>query len=523
MISGELLRLAAYYVFLAFILRFLVLYGYRVLLHPLRKYPGPFIASITDWYGAYYALRKSLHIVTYEDHQKYGNVIRQGPNKLVFNTVSAMRDIYRDDKLFKARSYVATQDDPKIPSILSAIDKQLHRRKKKIVGNGLSEKHLRQFEPTMMSHIDIFINQLLEASKSGEVVDMTIKSKYLGLDISSQFGFGISLDMQTNSKNRFLDAGMRAAVYRTYVYMQYLSAKYLGVDLLLIRPLYAIRKQYREALHSLVSRRLEMGKHAKDDLFSFVIDEKDPETGAGMTEMELFVESEIYLIAGGQTTSSAIAALLFYLSRYPECYKRLVNEIRSTFSNGSEIVSGTTLSGCKYLRACIDETLRMSPPVPGTMWREYPEVLTEGEVVIDGHVIPRGTLVGVNTYALHHNESYFSKPFEFIPERWLANDEKETNQAEAERKHSHDAFVPFSIGTRSCAGKGLANMQIPLVIAKTLWYLDFERPAQDAVQSEETIVGRSRGCVGKNEYEIYDQLIATHHGPNLRFKATGNP
>lgn len=50
-------------------------------------------------------------------------------------------------------------------------------------------------------------------------------------------------------------------------------------------------------MHSLVARRLEMGKHAKDDLFSFVIDEKDPETGDGMTEMELFVESEIYLIA----------------------------------------------------------------------------------------------------------------------------------------------------------------------------------------------------------------------------------
>lgn len=95
----------------------------------------------------------------------------------------------------------------------------------------------------MISHIDVVINQLSEASKPGEIVDMTTKSKYLGLDISSQFGFGISLDMQTDSKNRFLDAGMRAAVYRTYVYMQYLMAKYLGVDLLLIRPLYAIRKK----------------------------------------------------------------------------------------------------------------------------------------------------------------------------------------------------------------------------------------------------------------------------------------
>lgn len=49
-----------------------IVYGYRVLTHPLRKYPGPLIARMTDWYGAFYALQKSLHIVTYEDHQRYG-------------------------------------------------------------------------------------------------------------------------------------------------------------------------------------------------------------------------------------------------------------------------------------------------------------------------------------------------------------------------------------------------------------------------------------------------------------------
>lgn len=157
------------------------------------------------------------------------------------------------------------------------------------------------------------------------------------------------------------------------------------------------------------------------------------------------------------------------------------------------------------------------------MWREYPEILTDGEVVIDGHVIPRGTLVGVNTYALHHSESYFSEPFEFIPERWLMNNENETDQAKSNKRHAHDAFVPFSIGPRSYAGKGLANMQIPLVIAKTLWYLDFERSSEDIVQSEQTIVGKSRGCVANNEYKIFDQLIATHYGASLIFKATGNP
>lgn len=163
----------------------------------------------------------------------------------------------------------------------------------------------------------------------------------------------------------------------------------------------------------------------------------------------------------------------------------------------------------------------MSPPVPGTLWRELPVNSVEDHVVIDGHVIPRGTLVGVNTYAIHHNEVYFKDPFEFIPERWSLENEME--QAGSDRTLFHSAFAPFSVGTRSCVGKRLAEVEMLLVVAKILWYFDFEVPAEEVTQSENTLVGKSRGKVGKNEFQIYDQLIATHYGPYLRFQPTRNP
>jgi cytochrome P450 len=99
-----------------------------------------------------------------------------------------------------------------------------------------------------------------------------------------------------------------------------------------------------------------------------------------------------------------MAATLFYIARHRECYERLATEIRSMFTSGSEI-SGPKLAGCHYLRACIDEALRMSPPIPGTLWRQLaPEVDKSAQFVVDGHVIPRDTFVGVSVYSLHHNE-----------------------------------------------------------------------------------------------------------------------
>lgn len=99
-----------------------------------------------------------------------------------------------------------------------------------------------------------------------------------------------------------------------------------------------------------------------------------------------------------------MSATLFYLARNPSCYQKLAREIRPMFNSADEIC-GTAMPKCHYLRACIDEGLRMSPPVPGTLWRHLaPEEEVAGPLIVDGHIIPNGTKVGVNIYSLHHNE-----------------------------------------------------------------------------------------------------------------------
>jgi hypothetical protein len=71
--------------------KYLFVAGYRVLLHPLRNYPGPFLAKITDGYAGSYAISKRLHLATFQDHHQYGPVMRHGPNRLVFNSAKALQ------------------------------------------------------------------------------------------------------------------------------------------------------------------------------------------------------------------------------------------------------------------------------------------------------------------------------------------------------------------------------------------------------------------------------------------------
>ncbi|KAJ4350312.1 uncharacterized protein N0V89_008933 [Didymosphaeria variabile] len=264
---------------------------------------------------------------------------------------------------------------------------------------------------------------------------------------------------------------------------------------------------YKKVRDFIVARRAE-GKHARRDLYSFVVDIKDPETGEGLRLRDIWSEAAFFVPAGGDTTSTALTAALFYLSRYPECYKRLANEIRNAFTSGVEIRHGTKLSGCTYLRACIDEAMRITPPIATTLWRQLPESDNEQLFVVEGQVIPPGTEVGVNIYTMHHNEEYFPDSYCFKPERWL-------DESLGRKKLMHDAFTPFSIGSRGCGGKAMAYQEASIAIAKTFWYLDFERPAHDMKADR---VGEITQYSGKPELEALDQFASVHRGPNLVFR-----
>ncbi len=205
-----------------------------------------------------------------------------------------------------------------------------------------------------------------------------------------------------------------------------------------------------------------------------------------------------------------MSALFFYLAHYRDVYDKLAAEIRQTFENEASIRGGPLLASCRYLRACIDEALRISAPVAGTLWRElYSDELNKGPFLVDGHVIPPGTQVGVSTYALHHNEQYFDDPFTFRPDRWLTEDRDALNRMTS-------AFNPFSLGARGCAGKAMAYLEASLVLAKTIWRFDFTL-APGKLGQVGIAGGNKGGRDSPVEFQLHDTFGSRHDGPNLVF------
>ena len=153
----------------------------------------------------------------------------------------------------------------------------------------------------------------------------------------------------------------------------------------------------------------------------------------------------------------------------------------------------------------------MSPPISGTLWRE----VCSGGINLDNNHIPAGYDVGVNPYAVHHNEELYPDSYRYKPERWIVSEDNPPGAVERARF----AFSPFSLGSRACAGRSMAYMELADTLAKTLWYMDFRRAegpwGKISAGSEWAREGRHR----VKEFQLQEHLTCSHDGPFLQFRA----
>lgn len=248
-------------------------------------------------------------------------------------------------------------------------------------------------------------------------------------------------------------------------------------------------------------------------MFHYLFQAKNPETGTrAYSEDELAIEAGLLLTTALGATSTTLSAFFFYITRYPQVYKKLVEEIESKFTSADDIQSIGVLSSCPYLRACLDETLRMTPASPS----EAVRVILHGGLEVEGRFLPEGVSVGSSSWSLFHDDDCFRDPWVFRPERWIVDESLGASAEDVARAQS--AFFPFSIGPVSCVGQKLARSILLVTIAKTLYQLDFVKPTRDTVG--EGCANSGWGRSDKNVFQVKDATFALRDGPVVQIFET---
>ncbi|HMF93897.1 MAG TPA: cytochrome P450 [Vicinamibacterales bacterium] len=200
-------------------------------------------------------------------------------------------------------------------------------------------------------------------------------------------------------------------------------------------------------LRALIVERRSTAAH-RDDLLSVLLRATDEESSVRMSDRQLRDEMMTLFLAGHETTATALTWTWYLLSQHPDVDARLMVELERVLGHRTPTVAD--LTNLPYTDMVVREALRLYPPAPGVA-REPIE-----DVTIDGYVVPRGSLISIDTYAMHRDPRFFHDPERFDPERFAAG---------WEDRIPRYAYLPFGGGPRICIGNGFALMEARLILA----------------------------------------------------------
>lgn len=201
-----------------------------------------------------------------------------------------------------------------------------------------------------------------------------------------------------------------------------------------------------------------------------------------MSRDEIIRTSGVLIVAGSETSATTLSGAVYYLLSNPTWLHKVREELDDAFKTESDITFAP-LGQLKVLNAVLTESLRLYPPVPVCLPRA---TVNEGTMVC-GRFIPKGTSIGVTSYAASRSSHNFRHPQVFAPQRYLGDPEFEHDKRAASQ--------PFSVGPRNCigqvslkssftvtylAGTPLTNVQtmawleLRAILASLLWHFDLE-------------------------------------------------
>ncbi|XP_021567605.1 cytochrome P450 4A11-like isoform X2 [Carlito syrichta] len=175
------------------------------------------------------------------------------------------------------------------------------------------------------------------------------------------------------------------------------------------------------------------------------------ENGSRLSDKDLRAEVDTFVFEGHDTTASGISWILYTLAVNPKHQQRCREEVQSLLGDEASI-TWKHLDQMPYTTMCIKEALRIYPPIPAVS-REPSKPVT----FPDGRSLPKGIIVTLSIYGLHHNPKVWPNPEVFDPSHFAPGSDR----------HSH-AFLPFSGGSRNCIGKQFAMNELKVAVALTL-------------------------------------------------------
>ncbi|SHM83132.1 cytochrome P450 [Flavobacterium chilense] len=389
----------------------------------VRKNPIPFHKRYFDQLGDSFSLKigYSKHIILSRDNEIAQYILQK--NQKNYHK-SKFQSVYLSKYLGKG---------------LLTVDGDFWLKQRRLIQPAFHKQKMNQLvenmNQTIVSELDV-----LEAEKP---VDLFPVMSQLAFNVVAKSLFQLSISDQKLNRIKFITEEVQNFLIKEIRLPH--KAWWFSLSGQVKRHL-ELAEENNQIIKEIIEERVASKKEI-NDLLNMLLETRYEDTGEGMSVKQLVDEIKVLFIAGHETTANALTFTLHLLGTHPEIQKKIYNEIVEIESQTTDIVE--QLQKMTYTNAVLNESMRLYPPA----W------ITDRQNVSDdtlaGYYIKKETLIGVSFYELHRNPKYWQNPDEFIPERFLGE----------QKKQSMQYFYPFGAGPRMCIGSGFAIYEMCLTIA----------------------------------------------------------
>ncbi|XP_012351940.1 cytochrome P450 3A4 isoform X2 [Nomascus leucogenys] len=423
--------------------------------------PLPFLGNILSY-------RKGFWTFDMECHKKYGKVWgfydgRQpvlaitDPDMIKTVLVKECYSVFTNRRPFGPVGFMK--------SAISIAEDEEWKRIRSLLSPTFTSGKLKEMVPIIAQYGDVLVRNLRQEAETGKPVTLKDVFGAYSMDVITSTSFGVNIDSLNNPQDPFVENTKKLLRF------DFLDPFFLSIIFPFLTPILEVlnisvfprevTSFLRKSVKRMKESRLKDTQKHRVDFLQLMIDSqnsKETESHKALSDLELVAQSIIFIFAGYETTSSVLSFIMYELATHPDVQQKLQEEIDAVLPNKAPPTYDTVLQ-MEYLDMVVNETLRLFPIAMRL------ERVCKKDVEINGMFIPKGVVVMIPSYVLHHDPKYWTEPGKFLPERFSKKN-----------KDSIDPYIytPFGTGPRNCIGMRFALMNMKLALIRVLQNFSFK-------------------------------------------------
>ncbi|KFQ74500.1 Cytochrome P450 3A29, partial [Phaethon lepturus] len=345
------------------------------------------------------------------------------------------------------------------------------KRIRAILSPTFTSGKLKEMFPIINHYGEILVKNIEKKAANDEFVTMKDIFGAYSMDVVASTSFSVNIDSMSNPNDPFvtnikklLKISFLNPVVIFLVLFPFVTPLLKKMEVTLLPS--KVMDFFQDVFIKMKKEREKGSSTDRVDFLQLMVDSqssndssKPAETDSykSLSDEEILAQALIFVFAGYETTSSTLSYLSYNLATHPDVQQRLQDEIDANLTNKAT-PTYTTIMQMDYLDMVVNESLRLFPPA-GRIER-----VCKKTVELNGVTIPKGMVVIIPTYVLHHDPAYWPEPEEFRPERFSKDSRESVDPY---------TFLPFGAGPRNCIGMRFALLVTKVALVVLLQNFSF--------------------------------------------------